>query len=101
MHKFLNFLLNLGNSFTKSYLLLIIYNRFIADYLQLEKITYWYVFFITMFVSVIINSESTYKALQYLQLEKDVEDLQNTKTSLEIAKFLVFIITILIIKFLF
>lgn len=101
MHKFLNFLLNLGNSFTGAYLLLIIYNRFIADYFQLEKITYWYVFFISMFVGLIINNESTYKALKYLQLEKDVEDLDNTKTSLEIAKFLVFIITILIIKFLF
>lgn len=101
MHKFFNFSLNLVNSFTRVYLLLIIYNRFISDYFQLETTTYWYMFFFSMFIGVIINPEYVYKSLKYIRLEKKTEDLEIKKSALEISKFLIAVIFILIIKFLF
>ena len=93
MRKTINFILAFAGMFTKTYLLLIIYNLFIVTNFNLPSLTYWSVFFITGFIGIVLERNAVGKVVKLTRLEKH-PDYVEEKTAALVSQLIVFWITI-------
>lgn len=93
MRKTINFILAFAGMFTKTYLLLIIYNLFIVTNFNLPSLTYWSMFFITGFIGIVLERNAVDKVVKSTRLEKHPDYVEETTAAL-VSQLIVFWITI-------
>ena len=79
--------------FTKTYLLLLIYNLFIVTNFNLPSLTYWSMFFITGFIGIVLERNAVGKVVKSTRLEK-YPDYVEEKTAALASRLIVFSVTI-------